>query len=53
MTTVLTEGEGKTTFQCTILFPSKEVRDTVVKAGLEHGASESYDKLSQVLANER
>jgi uncharacterized protein YndB with AHSA1/START domain len=45
VTTVLT----KTTFQCTILFPSKEVRDTVVKAGLEHSASESYDKLAKVL----
>ena len=40
VTTVLFEHDRRTTFQCTILFPSKEVRDTVVKAGLEHGASE-------------
>jgi len=53
VTTVLSEHDRRTTFQCTILFPSKEVRDTVVKAGLEHGASESYDKLAQVLASER
>jgi uncharacterized protein YndB with AHSA1/START domain len=50
VTTVLTESDGKTIFQCTILFPSQEVRDTVVKAGLEHGAKEGYDKLAEVLA---
>jgi Uncharacterized conserved protein len=50
VTTVLTESDGKTIFQCAILFPSQEVRDTVVKAGLEHGAKEGYDKLAEVLA---
>lgn len=53
VTTLLTENEGWTTLQSTILFPSKEVRDTVVKAGLEHGASESYDKLAEVLAKQQ
>jgi len=51
VTTVLTENDATTTFQCTIMFPSQEVRDTVVKAGLEHGASESYNKLAEVLAS--
>jgi uncharacterized protein YndB with AHSA1/START domain len=51
VTTVLTEQNGKTTFQSTILFPSQEVRDTVVKAGLEHGAEEAYNKLDEVLAS--
>ena len=37
-------------FSSTILFPSQEVRDTVVKAGLEHGAAESYEKLAELLA---
>ena len=50
VTTVLTEHDGKTTFECTILFPSQEVRDVVVKSGLEHGAVESYNKLAEVLA---
>jgi uncharacterized protein YndB with AHSA1/START domain len=50
VTTVLNEHDGRTTFQCTILFPSKDVRDTVVKAGLEHGAIEGYNKLAEVLA---
>jgi uncharacterized protein YndB with AHSA1/START domain len=50
VTTVLNEHDGRTTFHCTILFPSKDVRDTVVKAGLEHGAIEGYNKLAEVLA---
>lgn len=50
VTTVLDERDGETTFSSTILFPSREVRDTVVKAGLEHGANESYEKLAEVLA---
>jgi uncharacterized protein YndB with AHSA1/START domain len=48
-TTVLTEQDGKTTFTVTMLFPSQEVRDTVLKSGLERGASENYDKLAEVL----
>ena len=53
VTTVLTEVDGKTTFQSTILFPSQEVRDVVVKAGLEHGAAESYTKLDDLLVQEQ
>jgi uncharacterized protein YndB with AHSA1/START domain len=53
VTTTLTEQGGQTLLQSTILFPSKEVRDTVVKSGLEHGAAETYDKLAEVLAEER
>ena len=53
VTTVLTEVGGKTTFQSTILFPSQEVRDIVVKAGLEHGAAESYTKLAELLVQEQ
>ena len=50
VTTELTEDNGKTTLQSTILFPSQEVRDVVVKSGLEHGAGEGYDKLAKLLA---
>ena len=49
VTTILTENNGKTTFTSTILFPSKEVRDTVVKNGLNRGATETYDKLAETL----
>jgi uncharacterized protein YndB with AHSA1/START domain len=52
VTTTLEEQDGKTIFKATILFPSKEVRDTVVKSGLEHGAAETYDKLAQLLAEQ-
>ncbi len=48
-TLVLREQNGKTTFTCTVLYPSKEVRDAVIAAGMESGAAECYDKLSEFL----
>jgi uncharacterized protein YndB with AHSA1/START domain len=53
VTTTPTEHNGTTTFSSTILFPSKEVRDTVVKSGLKRGAAQSYDKLADVPASAR
>jgi uncharacterized protein YndB with AHSA1/START domain len=50
VTTVLTEKDGKTTLQATVLYPSKEVRDAVIASGMEHGAAESYDKLNDMFA---
>ena len=49
VTAVFTEHDGKTTLNATILYPSQEVRDMVVKSGMEHGAAESYDKLAELL----
>jgi len=49
VTTVLTEESGKTTMTATVLYPSREVRDAVIKSGMEHGAAESYDKLAELL----
>jgi uncharacterized protein YndB with AHSA1/START domain len=51
VTTVLTENAGKTTFRSTMLFPSQEVRDVVLKGGLQSGATESYERLAEVLAS--
>jgi uncharacterized protein YndB with AHSA1/START domain len=51
VTAVFTEHEGKTTLTATVLYPSKEVRDIVIKSGMEHGAAESYDKLAELLAS--
>jgi uncharacterized protein YndB with AHSA1/START domain len=51
VTTVLAEQGGKTTVTTTILFPSQQVRDEVLKAGLQHGAAESFDKLAEYLAS--
>jgi uncharacterized protein YndB with AHSA1/START domain len=50
VTAVFTEQGGKTTLNATVLYPSKEVRDTVIQMGMEHGAAESYDKLAELLA---
>ncbi len=51
VTAVFVEQGGKTTFTATVLYPSQEVRDIVIKTGMEHGAAESYDKLAELLAS--
>jgi uncharacterized protein YndB with AHSA1/START domain len=51
VTAEMTEHEGKTTLTVTVLYPSREVRDAVLQSGMEHGAAESYDKLSELLAS--
>ena len=53
VTAVFVEDKGKTTLTATILYPSREVRDIVIKSGMEHGAAESYDKLAELLAATR
>jgi uncharacterized protein YndB with AHSA1/START domain len=50
VTAVFVEQDGKTTLTATVLYPSREVRDIVLKSGMEHGAAESYDKLAEMLA---
>ena len=50
VTAVFVEQGGKTTLTATVLYPSQEVRDAVIKSGMEHGAAESYDKLAELLA---
>ena len=52
VTAVLEERDGKTTLTATIRYPSQEVRDMVLKSGMEHGAAESYDKLAELLASD-
>jgi uncharacterized protein YndB with AHSA1/START domain len=47
--TELTECEGKTVLTATITYTSQEIRDTIIKSGMEHGAAESYDRLSELL----
>ena len=49
VTAVFVEEGGKTTLTATVLYPSREVRDAVIKSGMEHGAAESYDKLNELL----
>jgi uncharacterized protein YndB with AHSA1/START domain len=51
VTTVLIEQGGKTTLTSTTLYPSQEVRDTILNSGLKPGASSLYDKLAELLAS--
>ncbi len=51
VTSVLVEQGGKTTLTATVLYPSQEIRDAVIKSGMEHGAAESYDKLAELLGS--
>jgi uncharacterized protein YndB with AHSA1/START domain len=53
VTTVLVETEATTTLTATVLYPSREIRDAVIQSGMEHGAAESYDKLAELLANDK
>ncbi len=49
-TLILSEEDGKTTFTITVRYASQEIRDAVIKSGMEHGAAECYDKLAEMLA---
>jgi uncharacterized protein YndB with AHSA1/START domain len=51
ITTVLTEKGGKTTLAGTILYESREARDTVLKSPMEQGVAASYDRLAELLAS--
>jgi uncharacterized protein YndB with AHSA1/START domain len=51
VTAVLVEHGGKTTLTGTVLYESQEIRDAVIKSGMEHGAAETYDKLAELLTS--
>jgi uncharacterized protein YndB with AHSA1/START domain len=51
VTSTLTEERGKTRLTVTALYPSLEVRDIVLKTGMEKGAAISYDRLEDVIAS--
>src|SRR6266513_1949273 len=53
VTAVFVEQGGRTTLTATVLYPSQEIRDMVLKSGMEHGAAETYDKLAEMLAEDR
>jgi uncharacterized protein YndB with AHSA1/START domain len=50
VTTVLTDEDGKTRLTITAEYPSRDVRDSVLKSGMERGAALSYDKLEEIAA---
>jgi uncharacterized protein YndB with AHSA1/START domain len=48
-TTVLVELDGRTTLTTTVLYESREIRDAVLKSGMEKGVAASYDRLEELL----
>ena len=50
VTTILVEQNGRTALTTNMLYPSQEVRDTILNSGLKHGAAELYNKLDEYLA---
>jgi uncharacterized protein YndB with AHSA1/START domain len=48
VTALFTDENGKTRLTLTSLYPSLEVRDMVLKSGMERGAAISYDRLEEV-----
>jgi uncharacterized protein YndB with AHSA1/START domain len=49
VTSVLSEDGGKTRLTVTVLYPSLEVRDSVLKTGMARGAAISYDRLEDLV----
>ncbi len=49
VTTELLVRDGKTVLTATIAYTSQEIRDAVIRSGMEHGAAESYDRLAELL----
>jgi uncharacterized protein YndB with AHSA1/START domain len=51
-TWVFDEQDGRTTVTTTMLLASKEVRDAVLKSGMERGVEAGYDRLDEILASQ-
>jgi uncharacterized protein YndB with AHSA1/START domain len=49
VTVTLIEHAGKTTLTSRMRFPSRDVRDIVVKNGLDKNLNQTYDKLADLL----
>jgi uncharacterized protein YndB with AHSA1/START domain len=49
VTSVFTEERGKTRLTVSVAYPSPEVRDSVIKSGMERGAAISYDRLEELV----
>ena len=48
-TLTFSEKDGKTTFTIAVLYASSEIRDAVIRSGMERGAGECYDRLAEHL----
>jgi uncharacterized protein YndB with AHSA1/START domain len=52
-TLTLDESGGRTTLTISMVFPSKEIRDMAVQSGMTDGMAMGYDRLDDVLAQEK
>ena len=50
ITTNFVEQAGRTTVTMTCLYDSREIRDGVMKSGMESGVERSYERLEDILA---
>ena len=50
VTVTFVERNGKTTLTMTLLYASKEVRNSVLKSPMEQGVAVSFDELAEILA---
>lgn len=50
-TVTFVELDGKTTLTMTLLYASKEVRDSVLKSPMESGVAAGFNKLEELLAS--
>lgn len=50
ITSTFVETAGRTTMTMVIRYPSSEVRDFMLKSGMEHGMSQSFQRLATILA---
>jgi len=53
VTVTFEEHDGKTNLVSHSLCPSKEVRDTIIASGMEHGMRETMDQLDELVASLR
>jgi uncharacterized protein YndB with AHSA1/START domain len=51
VTMVLVEDAKRTSMTITVLHPSREYRDAMIRGDMEHGAIESYDRLAELLVS--
>jgi uncharacterized protein YndB with AHSA1/START domain len=49
VTTVFEEHGGRTVMTATVRYPSREIRDSVLRSPMERGAGEAYDRLATIL----
>jgi uncharacterized protein YndB with AHSA1/START domain len=50
VTTTFDEQRGRTTVRQTMLLDSREIRDGILKSGMESGVERSYERLEEQLA---